>query len=296
MSLFSLNLDSKILYGPVQVNIALPNVPHGCSPSEFYSSSRKFRVLWLLHGSCSDCNSWFLNTNIYRYAIERELAIVSPTVLNSDYSNYATFADGFAVWDFFSKELMPLVHGWLPVSPLQQDNFIAGLSMGGNGALMLASSLPERFAAVAVLSSTAREVEYLRPFATMNSYEFRKAAADRTRFPGPNGTGMRLKEINAIAKYDTVQDYLDSPENAWDRMTESIQKGTMPRMYVSCGTSDKNVYPRFLRFREYVKKLGFDAFFEELSGYGHEYSLWDLAIQRALDFFEGCLKANPIYL
>ena len=285
MALFTLNFFSNYLMVNTQVNVIMPRIELSKSPREFYSSGRKYQVLWLLHGSCGDHTDWIRNTNIARYAEERDLIVVLPNVLNSDYSNYMTFADGFRVWDYLTEELMPLIFNWLPVSNKIEDKYIAGLSMGGTGALMIGLGHPDLFQGVAVLSSTAREVEYLRPFAQMTSAEFRKAAVDKTKFSGPNGTGMRLKEINQVAKYDTVQDFLDSCENAWDRLPEVAGAGKLPQMYVSCGTKDQNVYPRFLRFKKYAQEIHADIFFEEEEGFGHEYALWDISIRKAMDYF-----------
>ncbi len=285
MALFTLNFFSNCLMVNTQVNVVMPRIELFEDPGKFYGSGKKYQVLWLLHGSCGDHTDWIRNTNIARYAEDRDLMVVMPSVLNSDYSNYSTFADGFRVWDYLTEELMPMIHNWLPASDKKKDNFIAGLSMGGNGALMMGLGHPDLFEGVAVLSSTAREIEYLRPAASMTAAEFRAAAKDIARFPGPNGTGMRQKEINQVAKYETVQDFLDSCENAWDRLPEVVKSGKLPKMYVSCGTKDINVYPRFLRFKKYAEDIGADIFFEEEEGFCHEFALWDISIQKALDYF-----------
>lgn len=285
MALLTINLYSKLLCVTTQVSVLLPRIPQEADPAAFYGSGERFKALWLLHGSGGDHTDWLQNSSIARYAEERSLAVIMPSVLNSDYANYPTFADGFPVWDYIAQELMPMVYGWLPVAKAREDNYIAGISMGGNGALMLALGYPSRFDAVAVLSSTAREVDYLRPAAAMTSAQFRAAASDVQRFPGPNGSGMRTKEVNAVAKYATVGEYLASPENAWDRMAEMAAKGDMPRLYCSCGTADVNVYPRFLRFRDYAQRLGVQATFREIAGLRHEWALWDVEIQKALEFF-----------
>lgn len=285
MAQFSLEFFSKSLMVQTQVSVLMPSVGPADDPEAFYASGRRYKVLWLLHGASGDYTDWIRYTNITRYAENRDLIVVLPSVLNSDYSNYVTFADGFNVSDYFFHELMPMIHHWFPASDKREDNFIAGMSMGGNGTLIFGLSHPERFGGMAVLSSTAREVEYLRPLARMTSEEFRHAAKDPLLCPGPNGTGMRLKEINQVAKYPTVQDFLDSPENVWDRLPEAAARGDLPPMYVCCGTEDQNVYPRYLRFRQYLEKLGINATFEEYPGYRHEYPLWDQAIQKAMDFF-----------
>lgn len=285
MAVFNLEFFSKSLMVMTQVSVLMPSVSVREDPKEFYTSGRKYKVLWLLHGGNSNHMDWIKYTNITQYAENRDLIVVMPNVLNSDYSNYTSFADGFNVWDFIPNELMPMIHNWLPASSKREDNFIAGMSMGGNGALMFALAYPELFGGVAVLSSTAREIEYLRPLAGLTSEQMREAAKDPILCPGPNGTGMRQKEVNQVCKYPTVQDFLNSCENAWDRLPEAVAKGDMPKMYVCCGTQDQNVYPRYLRFCSYLKQLGVEAFCEEYEGYGHEYPMWDIAIQKAMDFF-----------
>lgn len=285
MALFTLEFFSKSLMVTTQVSVLMPSVGMQDDPKAFYTSGRKYKVLWLLHGSNSNHTDWIRYTNIVRYAENRDLIVVMPNVLNSDYSNYSSFADGFNVWDYIPNELMPMIHSWLPASDKPEDNFIAGMSMGGNGALMFALGYPEKFGGVAVLSSTAREIEYLRPLAHMTAEQFREAAKYPVRCPGPNGKGMRPKEVNQVGKYPTVQAFLDSCENAWDRLPEAAAKGNLPKMYVCCGTKDANVYPRYLRFVKYLECLGVKARCEEYEGYAHEYPLWDIAIQKALDYF-----------
>ena len=291
MALFTLNFFSRYLVGNTEVSVVMPGLGMNDDPKEFYGSGKRYKVLWLLHGSCGDHLDWIKNTNISRYAEECGLIVVMPSVLTSDYANYRTFADGFRVWDYITEELMAMIYHWFPASAEKEDNFIAGASMGGNGALMFALGHPDLFGGAAILSSTAREIEYLRPFASYTSAQFRKEAGDAEKFPGPNGTGMREKEINQVAKYETVQEFLDSYENAWDRFAEVVKAGKLPKMYVSCGTKDKNVYPRFLRFRKYASDLGADIFFEEVEGYGHEFALWDITLRTAMDYF-GISKAD----
>ncbi len=286
MASFTLELFSKSLMCSTQVSVLMPSLTMDDNPQEFYGSGRKYKVLWLLHGATCNHNDWIKYTNIVSYAENRDLIVVMPSVLNSDYSNYLTFADSFNAWDYITGELMPMVYNWLPASSKREDNFIAGMSMGGNGALMFAVGHPELFSGVAVLSSTAREIEYLRPLASLTAEQFRDAAIDPVCCPGPNGTGMRLKEINQVAKYPTVQDFLDSYENIWDRLPKAVEKGNLPKMYICCGTRDKNVFPRYLRFRQYMEHLGAEVTWQEFEGYRHEYSMWDIAIQKALDFFD----------
>lgn len=133
MALVHLNFSSKALGGNTDVNILLPDLPRGQSPAEFYASGKKYPVLWLLHGTYGDYTDWLRKSNVELYACEKELIVVMPSALNTDYANWPGFGLGYQAADYLTEELMPLVYGWLPASPKREDNFIAGLSMGGRG-------------------------------------------------------------------------------------------------------------------------------------------------------------------
>ena len=67
-------------------------------------------------------------------------------------SFYADEAHGCRFWTFLSEELPAVVASFFRVSTRREDTFVAGLSMGGYGALKWALRQPERFAAAASLS------------------------------------------------------------------------------------------------------------------------------------------------
>src|SRR3954452_11495359 len=117
-----------------------------------------FPVLYLLHGLSDDSTAWLRYTSIERYAAPLGLAVVMPDVQRSF---YADEAHGAAYWTFLSEELPEVVGSFFRVSDRREDTFVAGLSMGGYGALKWALRAPERFAAAAVLSG-AVDVARLR--------------------------------------------------------------------------------------------------------------------------------------
>ena len=286
MNIAEIQLSSKILFMPVRLNVILP--PAASNSDE--TDKKKCRVLWLLHGANSDHNTYIQQTNICRYAEDRDLIIVMPNALNSDYANHPHFANGYMYTDFFFKELMPFIHGTFRASGRPEDNFLAGLSMGGSGAFLYAFNYPEKFGGVAVLSSSIRESEFLRSYKEMSSAQFREyAMANRKTLPteyGPPSEGIMLKEINMIAKYPSVADYINSYECMWEQLPEVAKKRNLPPMYVTCGTND-DCYPKVMEFEEYAGSLGINNItYNYVEGYGHDYVFWDLALQKSLDFFE----------
>jgi S-formylglutathione hydrolase FrmB len=106
-------------------------------------------VLYLLHGLTDDDTAWTRYTSIERYATARGLAVVMPQVHRSF---YADEVHGMRFWTFLSEELPAVVADFFRVSQRREDTFVAGLSMGGYGALKWALNQPERFAAAASLS------------------------------------------------------------------------------------------------------------------------------------------------
>lgn len=148
---------------------------------------------------------------------------------------------------------------------------------------MFGLAYPELFSGIGVLSSGLRNTEFLRPFRDLRPFELREQAMDTQCFPGFSGEGLRPRDLNMIAKYATVGEFLDSPENTWDRYQEVQKKGILPPIYVGCGTKDF-AFSRYQQFEALAKQLGdTNIIFESFEGYVHDLAFWDVSIQRVLD-------------
>jgi putative tributyrin esterase len=89
-------------------------------------------------------------SSIERYAQENNLAVIMPSVDRSWYTNTAYGANYF---DFITEELPELCHkAFGGLSEKREDNIIAGLSMGGYGAVKTALTYPEKYGACIALS------------------------------------------------------------------------------------------------------------------------------------------------
>ena len=259
MAYTHLIFPSKYLGRETDVNIILPDRPSAADPAEYYGSGKKYKVAWMLHGAFGSYTDWLHKTNIELYAEQRDLIVVMPEGLNSGYSNIEMGFSKYDMFDFLTKELMPLVYGWLPASSAREDNFMCGLSMGGDGSLKYAVNNPELFAGCAVLSMTPVPL-----------YD------EKGEMP------LRVK--TKVKRLGGVENYLASYENVWERL-EKIPSAEMPKLYVACGEKDSEVYPNYLRFKKHIEAIGHEAKFESFPEYGHEWPLWDAAIQRAFDYF-----------
>lgn len=260
MALVTINFESHYLKNNHNVNIILPDKPFGQEPKEFYKEGKKYKVLWLLHGTFGDYSDWVRKSLIEVYAAERNLMVVMPSALNSVYENWPDFCMGFYMRDYFFEELMPMIYSWFPASQAREDNFVAGLSMGGRGTAKFICAHPEKFAGAAVLSSSPRDL--------------RKVI----------GGEVDPRTANDIKRCGGVEGFLASDENTWDHIKRLAEMKDPPKLYFACGEDDA-LYSLVEEFRAYAKEIGLPAVFESEKGYGHEWRFWNKYIERALDVF-----------
>lgn len=262
MALVTMNFESQYLHGNTEISVIHPDKPRGVEPRTFYGKKQKYKVLWLLHGSFGDHSDWVRKSNIELYACENDLIVVMPSALNSSYTDWLGFADGYEMNRYFFEELMPMIYGWFPASDAKEDNYVAGLSMGGNGALKFALTHPECFAKAAVLSASPFRYEY----------DLEGMTGDRAR-----------KFQNTVHNGGGLETYLKSDDNLW-RLLEKMDPGILTPMYFGIGGDDSGI-DRFERFRKLARERGLNVTFEVIPGYQHEWRVWEITIQRALGFF-----------
>lgn len=216
-------------------------------------------TLFLLHGLSDDHTAWTRRTSIERYVSPLGLAVVMPNVHKSYYTDMAC---GDRYWTFISEELPRIARSFFPLSSDREDNFVAGLSMGGYGAMKLAMRLPDRFAAGASLSGALDTVAAYR--------------TGRTDFPPIFGSFEQLRgsddDLFAVAARLAGG---DEPK---------------PLLYQCCGTEDEH-YGQNARFRDECRSLGLPLTYEEEPG-GHDWSYWDRKIQRVLEWLP--LRNRPL--
>ncbi len=290
MSLVHFQFESQCLCSNTDVTIILPDKPRDKSPEQFYGNGKKYRVLWLLHGTFGDYSDWLRKSNIELYACERDLIVVMPSGLNAMYENWGNFCLGYQCFNFLFDELMPLVYNWFPASSDPKDNFIAGLSMGGRGTLRYMLAHPEKFAGAASMSYVPTNYE------TEENYQdlVRIAGLDRKELESHAGTcegefttaSRDLRTRNDMDKWGGMEDYLASAENQWPAFREFAKLDNPPKLYMCCGSDDHLFFDnnKYTEFLAYLDELGIEYGHSEGPG-GHEWRVWDRDIQLVLDFF-----------
>jgi len=201
-------------------------------------------VLYLLHGLSDDHTAWLRYTSIERYAAARGLAVVMPA---AGRSFYADEAHGHRYWQYVSEELPRVVGQFFRVSQEPADTFVAGLSMGGYGALKLALTHPDRYAAAASLSGALDLVAFAQN-------------PDRDEIMG------------------RVFDHQVRPTDDIFALLETAE--AIPPLHVSCGTEDRLI-DSCRRFAEAASAAGAEVTTDFRPG-EHAWTLWDAVIQDVL--------------
>ncbi len=217
------------------------------------SSPRK--VLYLLHGLSDNCSAWLNNTNIAVLAERYQFCIVMPEVQRSFYMDMKF---GLPYYTYVSQELPALCANLFGFSQQREDNYVAGLSMGGYGALKIGMANPDRFAACAGFSSAA---------------DLNARAEDDALSRGG--------EMQAI--FGRTTHVLDEENDlfALSSKLSALSAAQQPDIYVTCGTEDF-LYNENQKLRRHMEALPLNYTYEEWTG-GHEWFFWQESVRRFVE-------------
>ena len=249
MAVIKMNFLSQALGMQTNVTICLPSYSFADRLSgreEVYVPGMKYQVLWLLHGGSGDDSDYVNFSNITRYADDNKLAVVMPADYNASYDDDP---NGRAKYRTFVAEELPKVcRTMFPLSDKREDNFIAGLSMGGGGTGKISINYPENYAAALIMSSGG-------------------GLNDPRPRPG----------MPAMAPRDPK-----GPEKLRNLAIENIRSGKkVPQYFVTCGGDDGALEGAKFAY-SFLKEQGYDVCFEEVPGYAHEWDFWDLTLRKAI--------------
>ena len=268
MAYIQCSFFSQSLKSGTTIGVILPtpdsNDIFGNGDLSYFKPGIRFKTLYLFHGAYGDYSDWMRNTSIERYAQQHRIAVVMPSVGNSFYQD---MYQGEPYLTFVSEELPRFVQTLFPLSSAREDNFTAGLSMGGYGALKVALSKPEQYAAAASLSGTVDLVRLVKDNAAVagnHPFAFDRIFQDYKHLEGTSADLFYLVSRNRAA---------NRPET---------------KLFISCGTEDF-VYPLHIETKKALTALHANVLFEDHPG-AHNWQFWDTHIQRVLDWLP--LKSN----
>lgn len=225
MTLVNLKLYSHYLGMEMPMTVLLPD-------RRFKDGERKdlYPVLYLLHGYAADETSWIRMTELERYAKYAGVIIAMPCIHRSFCVNAV---HGLRYEDYMAEEVPYVVHEFFHASGRREDQYIAGASMGGYGALKLGLKHPEIFGHIAALSAVTDCYGKAEEGAGMMPVPDFRSSLDEV-FGGKEAYYGSENDLYALA--DQLQGRID------------ILK---PAVFLSCGKSDF-LYEENRKFADYL--------------------------------------------
>ncbi len=265
MAVIHCNFYSQLLSYDIGVNVILPE---NRTPYEFVDGKPYcFQVLYLLHGRGDNCNGWIRGTSIERYALEHRIAVIMPS---GEDSFYVDSVHGKRYFSYMTEELPTRMKEWFPISDNPADTFIAGLSMGGYGALKIGLTYPERYGGIGIFSAVTIPKGLYGILNNFKDCEILKDNLDRVF-----GRGQLRPEDNPM----------------WLLESCVRQQKKLPLLVQYEGKQDM-LYEMNREFYCFAASLGQKILYEEWEG-GHDWKFWDQAVEKALETFP--LKNNVVW-
>lgn len=167
-----------------------------------------YPVLYLLHGWSANYNSWVTETALTQYAAEYQMIIITPEGGNGWYTDSATVAsDQYET--YVLRELIADVDTRFRTIADRTGRSIAGVSMGGYGALKFGFKYPEKFSLAASMSGALDATARTDDASIMQAFGEPESAARKTN---------------------------DLPRLA--REFPADRQALLPYFYLDCGTDD----------------------------------------------------------
>lgn len=268
MSVMQCNFYSKCLANFVDVTVYIPSYHNGditmgdMPLDQIYDKNQKFKTVYLLHGMLDDHSCWMRWSMVEEQAEQHRIALVMPSGQNSFYINAE---HGLNYYDFISEELPRWAEMNFPLLEGRENRYIAGLSMGGYGAVRHGLSMPDRYAAIGAFSGA---LDILSLEDVLGSIPGMHNVVDyENLFGGIDKIKGTDHDLPALAK----------------KCKE--QNKELPKVFISCGTEDAICIDMDRRYKELLNELGYEVEYFEMPGV-HEWKVWNESIRRFLNYID----------
>jgi S-formylglutathione hydrolase FrmB len=263
-SVQTIQFQSQLVGATLPYNVVLP-------PGYRASVTSRYPVLYLLHGWGGHYTDWLTRTNIADYAAQYRLIIVMPEGNDSWYvDSGVTPADKYE--SYILKELIPDVDRRFRTIEARYGRAIAGLSMGGYGAIKYGLKYPASFVFAGSMSGAFGVTRY-----TENEMGGKNLEPFLKTF-GPVGSETRkANDIFEVA-----------------RGLIAARVVSLPFFYFDCGTEDAAQHFNPNRELSQIfseKKIAHE--YRELPG-NHSWAYWDQQVQEVLKIAATKMRARLV--
>jgi putative tributyrin esterase len=248
----TVRFQSKLLNTTVPYNVILPT-------DYDTSSTTRYPVLYLLHGLTGHYSDWASRSNVADYAQPYRLIIVTPEGNDGWYTN-SSIVSTDKYESYILDELIPDVQQRYRTIEARYGRAIAGLSMGGYGAIKFGLKSPQTFAFAASMSGAFGVTRFTEKDVSQLWHASLKLF-------GPLGSETRK-----------ANDVFEIIENM-----PAARIASLPYFYFDCGTEDA---PQIFPFNFELAKLMFDKKipheYRQLPG-DHSWTYWNRQVRHILE-------------
>jgi putative tributyrin esterase len=248
------SLESKLVGETLPYIVVLP-----LEYDQRVAVAKRYPVLYLLHGLGGHYDNWTTKTKLADYAVQYQMIIVTPEGNDGWYTDSAAVPKN-KYETYFLEELIPDVQKRYRTVETRAGRGIAGLSMGGYGALKFAAKHPELFSFAGSMSGALDAASWKE--SDMKGLEF----IWKSMAPVFGNDGSPTRKAN-----DLMALYRDWP-------AERIKE--LPYVYLDCGTQDF-LFPSSRAFAEILVSRKIPHEYRQLPG-AHGWVYWDAQLQEVL--------------
>ncbi len=220
-----------------------------------------FPVLYLLHGLSDDHSAWTRWTSLERYAMNLPLIIVMPDGGRSFYVNHKE--QPFQAFErFMTDDLIRFTDRTFRTIPNRNGRALAGLSMGGYGAMRLALGRPDLYAAAVSHSGALHQGH--DPISPTDEWQ--------------------KQWVPWFGKWP-----MGGPDDLY-ALSERLPKSRRPKLRIDCGRKDFLINAN-RAFHKHLKRIRYPHEYAEHPG-AHDWAYWDRHIKDTLSFVAKTLRIS----
>ena len=247
-------LDSKLMKREMPYRVVLPVNYNNSGEKTFYP------VVYLLHGLTGHFDNWTNQGNVGEYAAKYNFIIVTPEGNNGWYTDSASIPND-KYESYIIQELIPEIEKKYRVLKDRNHRIIAGLSMGGYGAVKFGLKYPEMFSLVGSFSGALGAGTWTQ-----------KEIGTKGVIPESLLAVFGIETSETRQKNDVFKLVSEMP-------AEKIKN--LPFVYLSCGTEDF-LYQNNRNFDDLLLEKKIPHEFLESPGI-HDWKFWTAQIQEFLE-------------
>jgi S-formylglutathione hydrolase FrmB len=261
-------------------------------PEKYEQSTDRYPVLYLLHGLTSAYTQW-PRQGVPLYARAYDLIVVMADGGNSWYLNWAQSDSGQKNnWeDAIMKDLIGHVDGTYRTIAKREGRAINGLSMGGQGALMLGLRHPDMFCSI---GSHSGAIHYVRGIADRLRSGQELQALGRRGGPPRVDPNIRIEGFNTQeertpkGKIFLTADQADAHDPF--KLVLKVPREKLPHIYFDCGTED-TLYRYSVEFAKLLMDNKIPFTFAESAG-AHDAAYWTREVALSMAAQYGIMQRN----